>query len=78
MQYVWVSILSYRASQIAVSVISKKTPVMEAITKNEDERTAEVKLVSWQILFTLLSLVPPKKEKCSCLICWEILKMSGT
>ena len=59
MQYVWVSILSYRASQIAVSVISKKTPVMEAITKNEDERTAEVKLVSWQILLFLLSLVPP-------------------
>ena len=43
MQYVWVSILSYRASQIAVSVISKKPPLREAITKIEDERTAEVK-----------------------------------
>ena len=40
MQYAWVSILTYRASQIAVSVIYVKTPVMEAITEIEDKRTA--------------------------------------
>ena len=42
LQYVWMSILSYRANQIGFYVISVQGPVMEAIAAIEDEWTAEI------------------------------------
>ena len=47
LQPVWMSILSYRANQIAFFVISIQRPIMQAIAEIEDECTSEVEYDAW-------------------------------
>ena len=49
LQYIWMSIISNRANQIAFYVISIQRPIMQAIAEIEDEWTEEVEYDAWYI-----------------------------
>ena len=47
LQYIWMSIISNRANQIAFYVISVQRSIMQAIAEIEDEWTVKVEYDAW-------------------------------